>query len=39
MSRKVTIENGKNVLRLVFWRDFIIKNPPNADKTIPISSG
>ena len=39
MSRKVTIENGKNILRLVFWRDFIMKNPPKADKTIPISSG
>lgn len=39
MSRKVTIANGKNVLRLEFWLDFIIKNPPNADKTIPISSG
>ena len=33
------IENGKSALRLVFWQDFIIKNPPSADKTIPISSG
>lgn len=31
--------NGKNISRLEFWRDFTIRNPPNADRTIPISSG
>jgi len=39
MSKKVTIENGKNALRFEFWRALIIRNPPSVERTIPISSG
>ena len=38
-NKNEIIEKGRNTLSFVFSRFFNIRNPPNADKTRPNSSG